>query len=252
MGRIALLLTSMALALLLASGVALAVNTIRCSPAQVCEGTEDADRLIGTESDDVMLGLGGRDRLRAGDSLDELYGNRGNDELHAGGWDDRLCGGPGDDILDGGPNSPFGGDSYYFSDGWGKDTITDSDSGLYVWFNGCIPRRLHPAVTKNLTIKLAPVRGPQVTDGINTVEWGRFRVEWLMGGSGDDHITGDGRGNILEGALGEDTIRSGAGSDTIYVDDNEPDQVDCGDGNDYVQFDEGLDTIAANCESGRP
>ena len=40
-------------------------------------------------------------------------------------------------------------------------------------------------------------------------------VENVLGGAGDDGITGDGQANFLLGGAGNDLIRAGAGDDTM-------------------------------------
>jgi hypothetical protein len=58
MRKIVLVLTTMAAALLLVSGVALAdhlVNTV------YCEGTEESDHIYGTDTRDYIYALGGDD-----------------------------------------------------------------------------------------------------------------------------------------------------------------------------------------------
>ena len=104
MRRAILLLTVMAATLLVASGVALAVNKI---------GTDGPDTLIGTNGPDNLLGLGGNDDLiaRAGD--DNLQGGPGKDNVLGGseflayafGGDKNLVGGPGNDLVSGGSGS---------------------------------------------------------------------------------------------------------------------------------------------------
>jgi len=61
MRRTILLLSTMMLALLLASGVALAAN-ITCQGGP-CVGTEQNDRITGSLEDDVIQALGGRDHV---------------------------------------------------------------------------------------------------------------------------------------------------------------------------------------------
>src|SRR3712207_7309196 len=73
MRRVALGLAAMALALLLASGVALAVNKV---------GTNGPDTLRGTNGDDNLLGKGG--------SNDELFSLNGRDNLLGGAGKDCL------------------------------------------------------------------------------------------------------------------------------------------------------------------
>jgi Ca2+-binding RTX toxin-like protein len=101
MRRVTLMLTAMALALLLASGVALAVTKI---------GTNGPDTLRGTNGNDNLLGRGGNDRLFALNGRDNLSGGPGNDwvDTHPTGirsGDKNLEGGPGNDIVVGGSGS---------------------------------------------------------------------------------------------------------------------------------------------------
>ena len=90
-------LAAMALALLLASGVALAVNKI---------GTNGPDTLMGTDGNDNLIGRGGNDKLFALNGRDNLLGGRGKDyidthptRVRSG---NRAQGGPGNDIVVGG------------------------------------------------------------------------------------------------------------------------------------------------------
>ena len=63
MRRTILLLSTMMLALLLASGVALAAN-ITCQGGP-CVGTEQNDRITGSQLEDEIQALGGRDLVSA-------------------------------------------------------------------------------------------------------------------------------------------------------------------------------------------
>ena len=105
MRRTLLLLTTMVVALLLASGVALAVNKV---------GTHGPDTLRGTNGDDNLLGKGGNDDLYALNGRDTLLGGPGKDvvvDKPRGGWaggDKNLQGGPGNDVVVGGRGSDNG------------------------------------------------------------------------------------------------------------------------------------------------
>src|ERR671916_639622 len=72
MRRVVLVLVAMALALLLVSGVAWAVNKI---------GTDGPDTLRGTNGDDNLLGRGANDVLYALAGRDNLLGAEGKDWL---------------------------------------------------------------------------------------------------------------------------------------------------------------------------
>jgi Ca2+-binding RTX toxin-like protein len=97
MRRTLLLLSTMMLALLLASGVAWAVNMV---------GTNGPDTLRGTNGDDNLIGNGGNDRLFARNGRDNLLGGPGKDCLlcatetfHFFAGDKNLFGGPGNDFV---------------------------------------------------------------------------------------------------------------------------------------------------------
>ena len=128
MRRLVLLLTAMALALLQASGVALAVNRI---------GTDGPDTLRGTNGNDNLIGKGGNDRLYALNGRDTLVGGAGKDVVvtHPKKWrrgDKILLGGPGNDIVWGGWSSDKvvgeeGND--FLADGPVRDVALDIVSG---------------------------------------------------------------------------------------------------------------------------
>jgi RTX calcium-binding nonapeptide repeat (4 copies) len=99
--RTIVLLATMALTLLVASGVALAVTKI---------GTSGPDTLRGTNGDDNLTGKGGNDRLFSLNGRDTLLGGPGKDYIvtHPKKWrrgDKNLLGGPGNDIVFGGRGS---------------------------------------------------------------------------------------------------------------------------------------------------
>jgi hypothetical protein len=104
MRKTILLVASIALAVLLASGVALAVVTdpIYCAAATSCQGTGGADVIIGTPSRDVILPYDGDDTVYAGGRNDEVRHSFGNDMIKGGPGDDTLRGGRGDDVIYGG------------------------------------------------------------------------------------------------------------------------------------------------------
>jgi Ca2+-binding RTX toxin-like protein len=102
MRRMVLLLTVMAAALVLASGVALAVNKV---------GTDGPDTLTGTNGNDNLDGRGGQDNIFSLDGTDNLAGGLGkdnvvaSDERRLGRGDKNLDGGPGNDAVLGGKGS---------------------------------------------------------------------------------------------------------------------------------------------------
>jgi Ca2+-binding RTX toxin-like protein len=97
MRRVVLVLAATALTLLLASGVAWAVNKV---------GTDGPDTLWGTNGDDNLIGKGGNDELFSLRGRDNLLGGPGKDcllcvtaSLNNTGGDKILLGGPGNDDV---------------------------------------------------------------------------------------------------------------------------------------------------------
>jgi len=89
----------MTLALLLASGVAWAVNKIGTDGSDTLRGTNKADNLLGKGGNDKLFGLAGRDNLLCGSGKEMVVG--GNERRLSGG-DKNLVGGSGNDEILGG------------------------------------------------------------------------------------------------------------------------------------------------------
>ena len=94
MRRLVLLLAAMSLALVMASGVALAANKV---------GTIGTDLVVGTDGDDNLAGRGGNDFLEGLTGSDNLAGGRGNDflgdDVFRESSEDNLSGGKGNDTI---------------------------------------------------------------------------------------------------------------------------------------------------------
>ena len=89
------------------------------------------DTINGDSGNDIIFGYDGDDRLNGGIGNDSVHGGNGNDTLWGESGDDRLNGGDGNDVLFGGQGMDYlvggkGADTYVFSLGEGKDTITDN------------------------------------------------------------------------------------------------------------------------------
>jgi Ca2+-binding RTX toxin-like protein len=137
MRRVALVLVAMALALVLASGGALAAIEIGTYGPDTLRGTNKADTLIGKGGDDVLISLHGRDELLGGPGKDclicvtpghqsytgdkNLQGGAENDLLWSGKGTDRVVGGEGNDFLSDDTLREFSED--YLSGGPGNDVI---------------------------------------------------------------------------------------------------------------------------------
>jgi Ca2+-binding RTX toxin-like protein len=102
MRRFVLPLAAMTLALMLASGVAWAVNKVGTDGPDTLRGTNSDDNLLGEGGQDDLFGLGGSDNLDGGQGKDWVLG--GNERRPFGG-DKNLVGGPGNDGVLGGRGS---------------------------------------------------------------------------------------------------------------------------------------------------
>jgi RTX calcium-binding nonapeptide repeat (4 copies) len=88
MKRILVLLVTMAAAVVVASGVALAA---------AIAGTNGDDTLIGTNNRDTISGAAGDDFIAGRDARDSLYGDQGADEVHGNAGNDQVFTGQGAD-----------------------------------------------------------------------------------------------------------------------------------------------------------
>lgn len=89
--------------------------------AEVIEGTDGHDILVGTSDDD---------KIDSGDGGDEAYGNAGDDKIKTGDEGDNNFGGSGDDKLSGGKGNDYlegesGADHYKCGSGY--DTVYNFD-----------------------------------------------------------------------------------------------------------------------------
>jgi hypothetical protein len=112
MRRVVLLMAAMALALLLSSGVALAVNKIGTQGRDFLKGTGGADTLVGRGDNDRIFSLAGKDILIGGTGKDLLWGGAIRSLHHdlpvdytSSGGEKKLVGGSGNDVLYGGRGS---------------------------------------------------------------------------------------------------------------------------------------------------
>jgi len=77
MRKVVLLLSSMLLVTLLASGIAWAID---CKPNKPCNGNEKQNSLYGSPGPDIMRGLGGPDYITGEDGDDKMYGGDGPED----------------------------------------------------------------------------------------------------------------------------------------------------------------------------
>ena len=163
-----------------------------------------------------------------------------------------MIGGVGDDGLRGGGAL----DIYDFErPDWGQDAIRDASPGNLVRlpdgndFGG--------AITTNLNSDAGPLPEVANAEGGSTVDWKGDVVAVVVGGTGDDTVTGNDATNLIfdeDPDTDHDTIYAAGGSDLIDVQDAAADdKVACGEGHDTVYFDQELEMVApAGCEEQNP
>ena len=199
-------------------------------------GTPRADVLVGTNDDDVVAELDGNDVVDAaegndlvcgGSGRDELLGGPGDDELHGEAGRDSLNGGSGDDTFHGRP------DWDTLRDGAGSDTAFGGPGndrfvngpGFDTFAGGAGTDRLDGCkLVDPITIDLAGVKATH-SDAVSG-------VEQIIGGMGDDRLSGDGRANLIIGREGDDRIEGRGGDDRLIG--NAGDDVLVGQGGDDV------------------
>ena len=136
----AAVLVACAVTLVVASGVALALNKLGTNGPDILRGTNKSDYILGRGGGDDIYGLGGTDNLQGGPGKDFLHGGRCADFRSDGSCADfrissgnkNLVGGTANDYLNGG----LGSDNIAGQEGndllWGgtyRDTTIDVLSG---------------------------------------------------------------------------------------------------------------------------
>src|SRR5215208_4992462 len=106
MRRTILVVAIMALTMMVASGVALAVNKVGTQGRDFLQGTDGADHLVGKGENDRIFSLAGKDNMIGGPGKDWVWGGRrrslhGDLPVHytSSGGEKHLVGGSGNDVL---------------------------------------------------------------------------------------------------------------------------------------------------------
>jgi Ca2+-binding RTX toxin-like protein len=144
--RVALLLSTVGLAVFLAAGAAYALD-IQCQPGSnsvgnECLGTDARDTMDGTEGNDDIRGLGDNDVVRGLGGIDALEGDdqevslsrQGDDEVLGGTGGDDLIGRDGSDLLSGGRGADSI-DALEASSNGGVDTVNGGKGNDQVFAN---------------------------------------------------------------------------------------------------------------------
>ncbi|MDP2902113.1 MAG: DUF4347 domain-containing protein [Methylovulum sp.] len=168
------------------------------------------DKQIGAVTAGMPLTAGGR--AGYGGVMAIINGDGGDNVLNGGSSEDTINGNGGNDTIDG------GGDNDTIDGGAGNDTAD------YSSYSAIIKVALNEGGDVDVD-----VAGNNNDDKIRN-------IENIIGGSGNDSITGDGLDNILTGNNGTDTINGGDGNDTLDGGNAGNDIIDGGAGNDTLDY----------------
>ena len=212
-------------------------HTVRCGPPGQTEIFFNAHLDLGDMDDrldaggacgsaidpyDLYCGLDadggdGDDRLRAPNAgVGILHGGPGADLLVGGSSVDPYCRDCNTSRLEGGP-----GDDYLDAYGRRYDVVSYEDR------------------VDRVVVSLRSGKGGDPVTGEHDMILG---VRGVIGGAGNDSITGDGHANKLYGRWGKDLIRGWGGADYISGDDGS-DVVGGGSGRDYIRGGGGNDEL---------
>jgi Ca2+-binding RTX toxin-like protein len=183
----------------------------------------DIENLTGGAGNDALTGNASDNFIEGGAGNDTMTGGGGNDTVSyaaslvnvsvsltvataqntvGAGTDTisgfrNLIGGAGNDALTGDVNANI------LTGGLGNDTLNGGSGADTASYAGA---------TGNVSVSLA-IAAAQVTGGAGTDTL--MQIENLIGGLGNDTLTGDVNANLLEGGAGNDTLSGGGGADTL-------------------------------------
>ncbi len=178
-------------------------------PSAIVNGGADSDTLTGGPGNDTLNGEGGGDTIDGGAGDDAINGGTGDDvSLNGGAGNDTLNGGFGNDTLEGGDDQDI------LVGGPGADTLGGGDGTDTADYSA-------RGVGEPVVVTI----GDGANDGNSTLDENsaspagaeddvQATVEKVVGGQGNDTLTGDDGDNILVGGRGADALDGGDGTDT--------------------------------------
>jgi Ca2+-binding RTX toxin-like protein len=178
------------------------------------------DTITGGAGDDIVSGVDGNDKLDGGEGSNQVNGGNGNDTLIAGSGADRLTGGAGNDLLDGGRGADrLTGDA-------GTDTVTYASRTAPVTADisnavGELPDDGEAGEKDDISVTVENLIGGSGNDRLTgttiragDTTAGLSRNNRLVGGGGSDVLTGLDGNDVLDGGTGRDQLLGGPGVDT--------------------------------------
>jgi Ca2+-binding RTX toxin-like protein len=194
--------------------------------------------LVGGNGNDKLYGEAGNDLLNGGNGADTLDGGAGNDTLNGEGGADAMYGGAGNDVY----IVDNVNDTVHES---GYQIVKDPASGLLMMTgNGGNDKIYTTLDTYDLSApgKGANVEELQFTGTGDFNGHGNSLANWIVGGEGNDKLSGAGGNDSLAGGLGNDKLYGDEGND-LLLGESGSDQLFGGAGNDTLTGGEGYDTF---------
>jgi Ca2+-binding RTX toxin-like protein len=188
------------------------------------KGGEGDDQIVGTDGPNWLYGNGGNDSLN---------GIGGNDVLHAGDDNDTVYGGAGHDVV--------AGDD-------GADTLSGDEGHDYISGHGGLDTVTYATELMPVAVSLDGAYNDGLAgEGDNVLP----DVENVIGGAGNDTITGSDGPNTLVGGDGMDTLSGLGGADfldggaknDVLIGGDGPDTLDGGADGDKLFGEGGYDTL---------
>jgi serralysin len=183
-------------------------------------GMSGADRLYGMGGDDTLDADTGNDMLAGGDGVDVLAGWAGNDVLYGGNGDDQMEGLDGDDKLYGGAgtDSVSGGKGRDWLDGGAGDDGLVGDEPGKVYADVLLGGSGSDAISyfdrvAGVTVDADGATGDDGQAGEHDSVGAD--VETIIGGRGNDRLTGNNASGQLQGYAGDDVLHGGGGDDLV-------------------------------------
>ena len=164
-------------------------NLVGGSGNDTLTGNDLHNNISGNGGNDTLSGLAGNDVINGNDGADVLIGNAGND---------GMSGGNGDDTYE------------FFN-----TSAADSDT-VFEYVDPGIDTLRFAAFTSNLTLSLNLNTAQTIhTNNTSLTLNSANTFENIIGGSGNDILTGNGFANVLVGRDGNDTLNGGNGRDIL-------------------------------------
>ena len=228
------------------------------------------DILYGGKGGDILYGMAGNDRLYGGAGADKLYGGFGNDYLEGGAGADRIFGNLGRDTLsyansvagvsfDGSGRFTIGIQAYVVGDNVGGVT-SDADGDTVSSIENVIGSAYADTLIGNNASGTANGRSGSSGETLNTYQsWATATsllidargnqdgdqyqgANRLVGGAGNDVITGLSGNDVLLGGTGDDLLTGDGAGSSILLGGNIVPITSYG--SDYIDGGAGIDTLS--------